>query len=354
MSSSGLSPSVAEVIEVDPTTDELWRRLVDVRRSDVFHSPAWMTVLRDTYAFDLRARVLLEENRVVAGFAYASIDDVFGHRRVSLPFSDFCDPLLDDESQWDALTHDLLVEQVPFSVKPLFDDVSRRDPRLVERGRVKWHRADVTRHPDVMWGDLHASARRAVRKAEKGGVTVRAAEGVDDMRRFFELHLRTRKQKYALLAQPWPFFEAIWTAFMEQGRGHLLLAEVDGGIIAGVVYLRWKDTLYYKFNASEAGCLDLRPNDLIMWEGLGLAHGAGASWVDFGVSDLDQDGLIRYKQKYATEEGEVLVLKRLLDSDPPQAAARSVLGEVTDLLTDPSVPDAITERAGNSLYRFFT
>lgn len=354
MSPNGLSHSVVEVIEVDPTTDEMWRRLVEDRRSDVFHSPTWITVLRDTYGFDLRARVLLDGGRVAAGFAYAFIDDVFGRRRVSLPFSDFCDPLVDDEAQWDALTQDLLIEQVPFSFKPLFDDVARRDPRLAEQGRVKWHRADVTRDPDRIWGDLHASARRAVRKAEKAGVAVRAAEGVEDMRRFFELHLRTRKQKYSLLAQPWSFFEAIWRAFMEQGRGHLLLAEIDERIIAGVVYLRWKDTLYYKFNASEAGALDLRPNDLIMWDGLGRAHEAGASWVDFGVSDLEQDGLIRYKQKYATEEGEVLVLKRVLDADPPQAAARSVLGEVTDLLTDPSVPDAITERAGDTLYRFFT
>ena len=316
MSSSGLSPSVVEVLDVDPTTDAMWCELVEVRRSDVFHSPAWITVLRDTYGFDLRARVLLEGDRVVAGLAYACVDDVFGRRRVSLPFSDFCDPLVDDEAQWDALTHDLLVEQVPFSFKPLFDDVARQDPRLAEQGRVKWHRADVTRDPDQMWSDLHASARRAVRKAEKAGVTVRSAEGVADMRRFFELHLRTRKQKYALLAQPWPFFEAIWNAFMAEDRGHLLLAEVDERIIAGVVYLRWKDTLDYKFNASESGALDLRPNDLIMWEGLGLAHGAGASWVDFGVSDVDQDGLIRYKQKYATEEGEVLVLKRILDADP--------------------------------------
>ena len=30
-----------------------------------------------------------------------------------------------------------------------------------------------------------------------------------------------------------------------------------------------------------------------------------------------------------------------------------LLGTVTDLLTDPSVPDAVTERAGAALYRFF-
>jgi CelD/BcsL family acetyltransferase involved in cellulose biosynthesis len=341
------------VIDIDPATDDRWRLLVETRRSDVFHSPAWIAVLRDTYGFDLRGRVLSEGGRVVAGLAYALIDDVFGRRRVSLPFSDFCDPLVDHQAHWDALTDDLLDERVPFSFKPLFDDVAHRDPRLAERGRVKWHRADVVRDVDAMWNDLHASARRAVRKAEKAGITVRAAQDLGDMRKFFELHLRTRKQKYSLLAQPWPFFEAIWMAFMEQDQGHLLVAEVDGRPIAGVVYLRWKDTFYYKFNASEAGALDLRPNDLIMWHGLSLAHRAGASWVDFGVSDLDQEGLIRYKQKYATEEGEVLVLKRM-DSDPPQAAARSVLGEVTDLLTDPSVPDAITEKAGDSLYRFFT
>lgn len=346
--------SAAAVSEVDPTTDDLWLELASGRRSDVFHSPAWMRVLRQTYGFDLRARVLSVGGRPLAGVAFASIDDVFGRRRVSLPFSDFCDPIVDDAGQWELLVGDLLEERLPFSFKPLFDDFARRDIRLAERGRVKWHRSDVTRGPDAMWAELHASARRAIRKSEKGGVTVRSADTVGDMRSFFELHLKTRKQKYGLLAQPWPFFERIWDNFMEQGRGHLLLAEADGEILAGVVYLRWKDTLYYKFNASAVDALGLRPNDLIMWTGLQRAHADGASWVDFGVSDTDQDGLIRYKRKYATEEGDVLILKRVLDSEPPEAAGRSVLGQVTDLLTDASVPDAITEQAGNALYRFFT
>lgn len=290
----------------------------------------------------------------MAGFVYAEVDDFLGRRLVSLPFSDFCDPLIDQPAQWETIAGDLLSRPEPFSVKPLLDRHAESDGRLHEVGRVKWHRCDVTRDPETMWAGLHPGARRAIRKAEGGGVTIRAAENLADVRAFFDLHLKTRKHKYQLLAQPWRFFESIWHRFLEPGDGELLLAEADGAVLGGVMFLHWKQTSYYKFNASETAALELRPNDLTLWEGLRRANATDLAWVDFGVSDLDQEGLIRYKRKYATEEGEVRFLKRRVDPDPREVGARAILTDVTSLFVEPGVPDEVTERAGDVLYRFFT
>src|SRR5690606_30698311 len=115
------------------------------------------------------------------------------------------------------------------------------------------------------------------------------AESEDDLRAFFEMHLRVRKHKYGLLAQPYRFFRSIWDNFLVPGRGRLLLARVDGRVVGGVLYLDWGDTVYYKFNASDPGDLGVRPNDLLVWEGLRRAHESGMRWFDFGVSDWDQE-----------------------------------------------------------------
>lgn len=342
-----------QVSDIDPISDERWASLVMDRRSDVFHSPAWLSILRDMYGFDIRARLNTSEQAPDEGIVYATIDDVFGRRLSSLPFSDFCDPLISTTESWFAMTGDLGSPQDPFTIKVLFDDCAETDPDLKKVGEARWHRCDVRRDPEEIWADLHPGARRAIRKSASAGVTVRRAESIADMRAFFELHLRTRKLKYGLLAQPWAFFEMIWDRLLEEGSGDLLVADLDGEIVAGVVFLRWKDTMYYKFNASSGDALDQRPNDAIMWEGIQLAHGAGDKWLDFGVSDTDQPGLIRYKEKYSTESGTVRTLKRTPASDPPGWAAREILPAVTALLTAPSVPDDVTERAGDLLYQFF-
>ena len=52
------------------------------------------------------------------------------------------------------------------------------------------------------------------------------------------------------LAQPFVFFQNIWRHFVDQQNGFLLLALYQDKIVAGDFFLEWKDTLYYKFNAS--------------------------------------------------------------------------------------------------------
>ena len=106
------------------------------------------------------------------------------------------------------------------------------------------------------------------------------------------MHLKIRKYKYGLLAQPFLFFQNIWRHFVESQRGFLLLAVLDDKILAGDLFLQWKDTLYYKFNASIPEDLSHRPNDLLIWEAIQQAKKQGLQFLDFGLSDFDQEGLV--------------------------------------------------------------
>src|SRR5437762_10906420 len=97
------------VVTVDPRDDERWQHLVDRFPSDVFHAPAWMRVLRDTYGFDLRAHLVLDhEGLPIGGLPFCHVHDMLGDRLVTLPFSDYCDPLVNDTRVWTILTADHL------------------------------------------------------------------------------------------------------------------------------------------------------------------------------------------------------------------------------------------------------
>jgi CelD/BcsL family acetyltransferase involved in cellulose biosynthesis len=159
-----------------------------------------------------------------------------------------------------------------------------------------------------------------------------------------------------MLAQPYRFFENIWHHLIEKFMGALILAVYQDRIIGGVIFLEWQDKLYYKFNASHPAYVALRPNDLIIWEGIKYGKSKGYTYLDFGLSDWDQEGLVQYKSKFASEEKTISFLQHLppgwVNSQAQQV--RDLLPRLTHLLTDESIPDHITEQAGETLYRFFT
>lgn len=333
-----------------------WECLLNQYETDVFHSPGWLNSLTQTYGFDVHAYILLdEEDKAVAGIPYVEVKDMLDSRVVSLPFSDFCDPLVKTQDQWDMLVQQFLDMQKPITLKCLHNDVPMDDERIPMAGRDKWHCIDLNTTPEALWDHIHSSGRRAVRKAEKNGITVRIGETKDDLRSFFKMHIGIRKFKYTLVAQPYAFFENIWDNFMAKGNGALFLAEHEGNVIGGIFTLVWNNRFYYKFNASDVSNVKLRPNDLMLWTAAQYGIEKGYDYLDFGLSSWDQEGLIRYKEKYATRVGQVSFLK----VGPPNGWSeknneiRGLLPQLTDLFVDPSVPNEITEKAGEILYRYF-
>ncbi len=344
-----------KIIAIDPRVDPLWQRLVNCKESDVFHSPGWMTVLANTYGFDTRAYLLLDEfGEPVAGLPYCNITDIRTPRAVTLPFSDYCDPLVDDLDQWQALTAALFRHGTTYKTRCLHNNVILDDPRLSLVNKARWHGIEITGDDAMIWVGLDASARRAIRKAKRCGVQISVADSKEELRSFFELHLQIRKYKYQLLAQPYKFLENIWDQFIAKGDGFLMLARYQGELVGGALFLEWRQKLYYKFNASNPELVACRPNDLVLWEGIKYALDRGINYLDLGLSDWEQEGLVRYKRKYATDEKTISFLTHgngAANKSTPQID--SLLPKLTDLFTDESVPDAVTERAGEVLYRFF-
>jgi CelD/BcsL family acetyltransferase involved in cellulose biosynthesis len=345
-----------KIVRVDPRSDPLWQQLVEKVRSSIFHSPSWIRVLTDTYGWEAAAYVLTDQSgEPVAGIPFCPIADIMGERTVALPFSDYCDPLVADAESWNVLIEHLLARQKPVVVRCLHNAVPLADKRFALVKQAKWHGLDIRPDLDQLWHGMQDSVHRAIRKSEREGIVVRVAETEEDLRAFFEMHLKVRKYKYGLLAQPYSFFQNIWRHFMETQRGFLLLAIYDEKIVAGDLFLVWRDALYYKFNASHPEELSHRPNDLLIWKGLQIGKERGLKYLDFGLSDIDQEGLVRYKRKFGTEEREISFLRCECGGEPNSAVRQmqELLGKLTARFTDQLVPDSVTEQAGEDLYRLF-
>jgi CelD/BcsL family acetyltransferase involved in cellulose biosynthesis len=346
---------VTAVQRVDPRTHPLWHDLASGPRGSLFTSPPWITAVSDTYGFLPSSSVVVDESGSPrAGMAWTDVSDMRGRRRLALPFCDRADPIAADGTDWQALAGDALTDDdVPLTLRCLDTSPAVEDPRFTCTGDAAWHTTPLTLPLDELHSAFRPQTRRNIATAERAGVEVILSAEAEAVREYHRLHVELRKRKYRLLAQPREFFDRIWKAFSPADAIRTALAMVDGRPVAGALYLVWQDTVYYKFGASHAEYLPLRPNDTIHWHMIRWAHARGLRMLDWGLSDLDQPGLVRYKRGWASVEGRIRTLNA---GGPPRgrrADVEETLSTITDLLTDPSVPQAVTERAGAALYRFF-
>lgn len=344
------------IAAADPVTNKAWLKLATGRQASLFTSPPWIAAVCGAYGFTPRSVVAIDERgEPTGGFTWVTIDDLRGTRSSSLPFSDRADPLVDDETDWRLLFGAAgLGVAHPYTLRCLDDSPAIADERLRVIGEAMWHGTPLDGTPDELYRRMNSSSRRAIAASERGGVRVQVRSDMDAIRSFHRLHVRLRKNKYGLLAQSLEFFERIWSEFSPTARIITLLATLGDEIIAGAVFLEWNGTLYYKFGASSADYLGLRPNDAIYWRGIQIGIERELGLVDWGLSDVDQPGLVAFKRKWASIERKIFTVRAGTPAPcPEQVRFGRELSELTRLFTDETVPDAITTQAGALLYRYF-
>lgn len=343
-----------KIVAVDPRIDHRWLRLARGPGGNLFTSPPWISAVCGTYGFTPEARVALDNTGVpVGGFTWVPVSDIRGDRLSSLPFSDRADPIVADGPMWDALVDDVLMPDVPLTLRALLPTPALTDRRLRLAGEAAWHGTTLDGTIDDLYRRISGHARRNISTADRHGVRVEPCSGLEGVRRFHRLHVALRKHKYRLLAQPVELFERIWHEFTADDAAVTLFACVDDEPVAGALFLEWNDVLYYKFGASLSAHLGVRPNDAIFWAAIRRGVQRGLRLVDWGLSDLDQPGLVAYKRKWATEERRIATLRSAGEAVPARVELDRVLGRLTELLTEDAVPDEVTRRAGALLYRYF-
>jgi CelD/BcsL family acetyltransferase involved in cellulose biosynthesis len=345
------APHRNTVVSADPCTDDRWRALVEGPEGSLFTSPPWLRSVARTYGLHPSCRMLVRDGDAYAGFAYTRVDDLRGRRVVGLPFSDWSDPIGCGRDTWRVLGDGVVDAGLPLRLRVRDATAPGADPRLEHRGHLAWHATEV-----ASANVRSSSARRNVAKAHREGVRVEIHRGPEALVEYHHLHVRRRKFRYGMLAQPLAFFENLHQEFAPNDSILTFLVRWDRLVIGGGVFLIWGDALYYKFGASSGEHLGLRPNDAMFDAALNWAREHGLRRVDWGCSDLDQPGLLDFKRKWADEERRITLLGAgRLDTHESARSAETaaVLHELTRLLTDTSVSDDLTARAGSLLYRYF-
>jgi hypothetical protein len=323
------------LVEVDPRASGDWNELlVTAAGASFFHSAHWARVLTEAYGFAPHYFVEAQSGRLSRLLpAMEANSPLTGRRGVSLPFSDYCPPLLPEAACTD----------LPSTCEPLLALGRDRGWSYLEfrgDGRSFWdvkprvwfegHTLLLDRSQDQLFASLRSNYRQKIRRAVAQGVVVEFHDSMAAMEQYFQLHCRTR-QRQGVPPQPWRFFSCLQREVVASGMGVVGLAMHGSHAVAGQVLVHFNGKAIYKFGAVDLSSGHTHAAFLLMWEAICHAMRLGCHEFCFGRTDPDQEGLLQFKDGWGAQRRRLncyrydMRQQRFMQHDRPSHARSSKL-----------------------------
>lgn len=303
---TGCDGASRALYRIDPLADHRWDELLKSHpRASVFHSMAWLDALRKTYGYQpIVYTTSPPQTKLQNGIVFCRVDSwLTGSRLVSLPFSDFCDPLLEDQELSEPL------------LSALQQEVQYENWRYIEIRPAKSLALTTTSYqpvssyihfqidlrPDIetLFRSLHkGSTQRKIRRAAREGLRYQEGSTESLLESFYPLLVLTRRRHH-VPPQPKKWFRNLMDGFGEALK--IRIAYKGDRPVAGMLTLRYKDVLTYKYGASDLRFNNLGGMHLLYWESIREAKNSGLQSFDLGRTDLDQPGLIVFKSRWGAD-----------------------------------------------------
>ncbi|MGC1404999.1 MAG: GNAT family N-acetyltransferase, partial [Thermodesulfobacteriota bacterium] len=292
---------------VNPIDIPNWDSLV-LSRPDYsfFHSSAWARVLSDAYGYKPVYFSVLDDDRLRAMLPVMEVNSLItGKRGVSLPFTDYCDPMIDEGFEFQ-----MLVDQVINCGKKAgwkYLELRGGRPFLgnaVSSASYLGHTLDLTEGAERLFPRFRDSTQRNIKKAEREGVKTTLSSSMDAVRAFCRLNSITRK-RHGLPTQPLGFFKAIYRHAISKGLGFVVLASLGPDIIAGSIFFLFGRKALFKYGASVLERQRFRSNNLVMWEAIKWLSEKGFESLSFGRTEPEHAGLLQFKAGWRPIERQI-------------------------------------------------
>jgi serine/alanine adding enzyme len=290
-----------------------WREYINSCPSaTIYHLPEWSEVLESSFGY--RPYHLMAKNtdgKLEGVLPLVFVDSSLTRGRlVSLPFSYLCGPVAETSDGLNSLLEkakalcDRLGSRY-LEIKVMKTENDRNSDRC-----YRPHGFEVSEqfstfilelcHPDTVWKKLDPkSVRWAVGKAKRDGVVVRRAQSIEDIRRFYRLNLKT-KRRIGVPGHPEHLFLNMFKILGEKCA--LYLADFNKETIAGIIILKFNNTVLYGYGASDDNYRAHQPNSLLVWTAIEDSCREGYRYFDFGRTSPAETSLTSFKKHWGTEE----------------------------------------------------
>lgn len=174
---------------------------------------------------------------------------------------------------------------------------------------------DLARGMETLYKETTHAHKKALKKAEREGVTVREASGEPDWRAYFDVYRaaleewsRQGPEKRTRARYGWDLFGLLLAEPSENEK--LWVAEKDGRIVAGIICFYWSGRHLVTWHAAALAEFNpFRPNNALYWEIIRDGERRGFSWFDFNPSG-GYEGVVSFKDNFGGEKRRTRVLDR--------------------------------------------
>jgi hypothetical protein len=337
----------------DPLQDSRWDELVATHpMASAFHRTGWLRTLAATYGY--RTMVLTSSppgEHLSDGIVLCEINSwITGCRLVSVPFADHADPLLNDRvdsfefTQWIRKERDRHKWKY-VELRPLCWEKHSNSPLVASR--TFWiHTLDLKPSLESIFRNLDKNClQRRIRRAERGQLTYEKGNSEELLNDFYRLLMITRR-RHQIVPQPREWFRNL-IAFLGP-HIEIRLARKDNTPIAAILTVTHRKTVVYKYGCSDGKFHYLAGMPFLFWRLIEESKVAGAEEIDFGRTDIENHGLIRFKDEFGAARKQLTYL-RYPESASGKYITSSDLPRARRLFS--VLPDAISSRVGRLLYR---
>jgi lipid II:glycine glycyltransferase (peptidoglycan interpeptide bridge formation enzyme) len=297
------------VYQLDPLRDSRWEKLVERHSSgSVFHSTGWLQALRDTYGYESIVYTTTPPDRELAnGLVLCRVRSwLTGDRLVSLPFSDHCEPFVDNTEELtvliDSLKESLRREGLKyFELRPMLSTESADQPYqgLSKSESYYFQSVDLRPDLDTLFRSFHKSCvQRKVHRAEREHLDYEEGRSDVLLMKFYDLMALTRR-RHGLPPQPLLWFRNLIRTL--QDKVTIRVASKDGQPIASILTIFYKKSLVYKYGCSDSRFHNLGGMAFVFWRAIQDGKRLGAVEYDLGRSEQDNEGLISFKENWAAK-----------------------------------------------------
>ena len=332
---------------INPITYPGWDELLlRTPGASFFHSSAWAKVLAESYGYTPLYFTVLENGKLRALVPVMEVNSFLtGKRGVSLPFTDYCEPIVSETSEFVVLFNSIIeygkkkgwkyvelrggeknLRSQESGVSSQESGGSNLSPKSLVLGpglntehsfnsqpatrnipsciTYLGHTLGLTKGEENIFSNLRDGTKRNIKKAIKEKVRAEIFNSLESIKEFYRLNCMTRKE-HGLPPQPFNFFKKIFDNVISNNLGFVILASYDDKNVAGGVYFHFGEKAVYKYGASEMAYQNLRANNLVMWEAIKWYCHNGFDHFCFGRTEPENQGLIQFKSGWGTAEQKI-------------------------------------------------
>jgi hypothetical protein len=344
------------IYQLDPISDERWANLVTRHpKASVFHTVGWLKALRQTYQYEpVVFTTSSPTSELKNGLLFCRIESwLTGRRLVSLPFSDHCEPLCDPSDDLNFLIGYLQTTRERqklkyLEVRPVNGNFGQMSEAKCFRPAASYylHVLDLRRNLEDVFRNLDRdSVQRRVERAQRAGLTERSGRSEDLLKEFYPLFVMTRGRHQL---PPIPY---AWFRNLIRFNGEALeirVAYKSNTPISGILTLRWRDAVYYKYGCSDARFNRFGAIPWLFWNAISTAKLNGATQFDLGRTEEENTGLLVFKNHWVPDPIR-LVYWRFPEISPLATADGWKLKVAKHVFS--SMPDSLRTIAGKLIYR---